>query len=294
MTQVKLKTGNYSDIKLISLLKNDMYVEKIYGKKTIIGAKSMPILFDYFLKYKKMANAIDLPICETSYEKIIYGSKNSYIVECQSYIKTNFEDYIKTSQDAQKLTLYIEQYLRIFGKIWKANFPIGVDPSIRNFGIDNDGDLKYFDFFPPHQKTGEKSYFIWPEPSVSDVPFFIKRYFTYSQVQVIYAHLLRHLVNHKLIKPRKIMELIRVILGNVASEHLKISEENKKRILSKPDPHDMDVIRLLACELAFEKKITHNQLNMIFKNTHISNQHILVSQQNLLLIIKTINKVYIS
>lgn len=285
----KLKSGNYCDIKLVTLLKNDIYVEKIYGKKTIIGAKFMPVLFSYFMKYRKMAESIDLPICDTSYEKIIQGSKNSYIVEFQSYIGTNFEDFLRNEQNPQILTLYIEKYLRIFQKIWKHNFPIGVDPSIRNFGIDNDGELKYFDFFPPHQKDLNSNYFLWPEPSVDDKAFFVKRYFTHDQVRVIYGQLLRHLANHRLISPQKVKTLISSILGATARDGLIISPILKKRVLEQPNPHDMDIIRMIACELCYEKKLTYNQLTMVFKNSHIQSNNILASQANLTMIVKILN-----
>jgi hypothetical protein len=290
MTVIKLKSGNYSDIKLISLLKSDIYVEKIYGKKTIIGTKITTTLFEYFLKYKKIAISIGLPICDTSYDRIIHGSKNSYFVEFQSYIPTNFEDFVRSIQDSRTLTLYVEKYLLFFYKILKAKFPIGADPSLRNFGINGDGDLIFFDFFPPHQKLANGGCFFWPAPSVIDKSFFIDRYFSTMQIRVIYAQLLRHLIIHKFISPQKLKDLIGTILGVDIVRMLTISEVVKNRILSKPNPHDMDIIRMIACELCFEKKITHNQLSMVFKNTHISNQNILPSQPTLEVITKILKK----
>jgi len=291
MAQIKLKTGNYSEIKLISLLKSDVYVEKIYGKKTIIGTKITSLLFEYLLKYKKTALSLGLPICDTTYDRIIHGSKNSYFVEFQSYIPTNFEDFIRNTQDSRTLTIYIEKYLTFFHKVMKADYPIGIDPSTRNFGIDGNGELIFFDFFPPHQKLTSNEYFLWPTPSITDRSFFISRYFSILQVRVIYGQLLRHLAHNKLLSPATLKHLIGSILGLESLKVLSISKTIKSRILSSPSPHDMDIIRILACELCFEKKITLNQLTMVFKNTHISNQNILNSQLSFAAITKILNKV---
>lgn len=292
MAQIKLKSGNHSFIKLVSLLKNDTYVEKIYGKKTIIGQKTIAVLFNYFLKYKKIAHSIELPICDTSYNKIIEGSKNSYIIEFQSYIGTNFEDFILKESNPRVVILYIEKYLLIFKKVWEANFPIGVDPLLRNFGIDADGELKYFDFFPPHQKISNAAYFFWPEPSIADRKFFIDRTFSCKQAQVIYLQLLRHLVVHRYMSPQELKHLICAVLGENTHKYLQISREMKMEALSKPHLHDIDLIRIITCELCYEKKITHNQLIMIFKYTHIGNQNILATPEKINTIVKMLKKVF--
>ncbi|MEK7079590.1 MAG: hypothetical protein AAB929_05965 [Patescibacteria group bacterium] len=292
MSHIKLKTGYYSDVRLVALLKNDVYVEKIYGKKVIISEQTSAVLFKYFQEYQQKARQLEINICETKYNKIIRGSIDtySYIVEFQTFIEKNFESLLLKEKNASTLKKYIVQYLVFFQKVWSANFPIALDPATRNFGIDEKGVLIFFDFFPPHQKKESSNYFLWPEPPLNDRKYFIQRYFTHQQVMVIYAQLIKCIVKNKYISPSEIRRLIKDVLGDIAYKIIIIPNSLRSKIIMDPLPQHMDTLRSIAGELCYENKISYNQLLSVYKNSHISGQNQLPTQNKLKLISNILRK----
>lgn len=292
MSQIKLKTGYYSDVRLVVLLKNDVYVEKIYGKKVLISEQISPVLFKRFQEYQQKARQLEINICETKYNKIIRGSINthSYIVELQTFIEKNFESLLLKEKDIPTLKKYIVQYLVFFQKIWRANFPIALDPATRNFGIDKKGILTFFDFFPPHQKIEKDNYFLWPEPPLSDKKYLIQRYFTTQQSMVIYAQLIKCIVKNKHISPAEVRQLISNVLGHEVCKIIAIPNSLRLKIIMNPLPLHMDTLRSIAGELCYENKISYNQLLSVYKNSHITGQNQLPTQNKLKLISNILRK----
>ena len=125
MSHIKLKTGYYSDVRLVALLKNDVYVEKIYGKKVIISEQTSAVLFKYFQEYQQKARQLEINICETKYNKIIRGSIDtySYIVEFQTFIEKNFESLLLKEKNASTLKKIYCSVFSIFSEGLECKFP---------------------------------------------------------------------------------------------------------------------------------------------------------------------------
>ena len=166
----------------------------------------------------------------------------------------------------------VDMYLAAYSKVWKAGFPISLDPPLANFCYDSDAQsLVYIDTMPPRRKVSEREYISeWPTPPEESREFIENRYFSHQQAQVIYLQIIR-LTSRMGIHHGVIKNMIREKLGEEAYAQIDFSEIQRERIMVQPQVTDADAIRILAAEALYESRLHQSIFDEIYKLTHIGN-----------------------
>lgn len=264
------------------------FLEKRYGPKA--GGFERQHAQDiacHIRTFTQTASEIGIPIAK-AIGHVIYKNGNIGKVDLAEYVpnigQTLLEVIKEQTASFKKAdaSVHFQQYLELFKRVWDADFPISLDPPLTNFCLDRGGGLWYVDCMPPRQRLDDGSYISeWPEPPPNeDKQFIIKRYFSPLQARVIYAQSLRNLLPLGF-SADEIKTSITNILGQKAEDAITISQEEEHRILTKPRPTDVDVLRILASEACDQKKLNKDDLKTVYTVCHIDIGGILPTPQKL-------------
>jgi hypothetical protein len=270
-TKKENNVGYYADITLSISHDRKVYIQKLFVKKFSIPTKKEALkLIQLQRSFQRKAKKIHVNIVPSKLTYIYDEVNNKHMyVEIQPCVGLNLHQAFRKAKTLDQLSNLLSHYLMQFQKVWQSNFSVTIDPVVDNFGIDSNGVVCYFDFFPPRQTLEDAHRFEWPEPPEETSSFIYARHFSVMQAQVIYGQLLRVLSLQKKISLTQIKTMIGEYLGIKAYEVIDLTPTEQLKILKNPQPFDSYAIRMIAGEYAYKGQLSQQDLKKIFKLTHI-------------------------
>ncbi len=265
------KSGWQAEVTVYATRTGKQFVKKIFGKKTnITGDFSVYELIRFQRSFQAKAKKIGIPIVPSKrFVKLQTGASHDSYIEIQRYIPQTFREVILGSKKQTDIHAYFHQFFAMYKKVWESGFLISLDPVIDNFGIDHDGTLRFFDYFPPFQTFTDSTYYVWPKPPEVFEKYFIQRYYSSVQAKVIYAQLLRVCVNTPLFSREHLLYFIHEYLGAEAVAHCTFHSKDIEKLLSNPTLQDVDNLRIIAGEMCLQGLCSSEDMNRIYALTHI-------------------------
>lgn len=248
------------------------YVAKHFGEPGEFTVQSATEMISSIKRFNEMASAIGVHIPELMGYALVNQPDDptikikEVVKNAGLDLKTLINDHEYSNED---ILGFIGGYLGEFHKVWDAGFPISLDPVPANFCVNADRKVTYVDGMPPRQRLPDRDLLSERphEPSYSQA-FIQARYFSPLQARVIYAQLLRA-TSEREIDPAILREMIGEHLGPLAKSLVDIKPKMRKEVLSKPDEGDVDILRILAAEAAYEGKLTKDEVKALFSLVHI-------------------------
>lgn len=261
---------------------NREYIKKTFGKLyQLSSTKAITDLIRKEKEFQEKAKSLDIPIVPSQHYYIMPSDRNTHVyIEIQKYMKYNFHDALLHAKTSDVLYVLLAQYLSSLQKSWQSEFLVSLDPVVRNFGIDEDGVVRYFDFFPPRQRLDDGSYFEWPKPEEGAREIMYMRYFTSGQAQVIYSQLLRVLQIERVLTLTEIKQLIGGYLGSEAYHMIDLPSSYREKIITQPAPSDVDALRIIAAEMCYREELSQESMSVVYKLTHISQDNTLPKRKD--------------
>ncbi len=278
-------SGFHSVISSVMSSQGTELLMKQYGQKAhgFEQSHAMDIAM-HMRSFAAIAAEIGVPVSQT---KGHYIEKNGHpgkvnLVEVVSPagadLRVSFGDPNTTNEE---VLTDISQYLDLFRTVWDAGFPISLDPPPANFCKDATGTMWYVDTMPPRQKLEDGSVISeWPTPPEQSRDFIDQRYFTPMQARVIYPQLLRAIEGRDILFDR-IKFAIGIHLGMEAFRLIDITGDQRERLLSAPNPQDVDLLRIIAAEEKHKGSLSHEDFHEIYHLTHIGIGGILPDQDDI-------------
>jgi len=236
--------------------------------------------------FTKIAHDIGIPVAPTI-GHVIYDNGHKERVDLAEYVPNigpTLLDAMKkqiTSGNKKDALSNFQEYLRLFQRVWEADFPISLDPPLTNFCMDRDNHIWYVDCMPPRQRLHDGTYISeWPEPSVENEQFIIDRYFSPKQARVIYAQTLRNLLPLGF-SGSEIKTTIADVLGPQAENVITMLPEERQRVLTDPVSTDVDFLRILASEACDQNRLSADRVKTVYSICHIGIGGILPSSLEL-------------
>ncbi len=285
--------GTHAKISMGYSTYNRPIVIKTFGKIDKIATEEKAVeLIQYHKRYQQIGLEIGISI-NPSFDIYITENKNktrAYINEIQPYVKTNLAELLSNLSTEEEILPILKKYFLMLKRVWDNNFIISLDPPLSNFGFDENNVMKYFDFYPAYQKKEDGSYFIWPHPHINspELLFLENRYFKSTQIWMIYAQLMKVFSKKKAISIDKVKNLVGAYLGNEAYILIDYKKIRIEKILNTIKPVTGDLLRVIACNMCFENKISCSQLFKIFELTHIDAENKLPSIEKLFSVVNII------
>lgn len=290
-------TGFHAEIFRGQLPDSNEYLSKHYGKKSQRGFEPPYAmeLIRHMRTFVAKADAIGIPIAVP----FGYYVENNHVpglvnlVEAVRTVGPDLREIILDPQTTDRQVIgYLREYLSLFRASWKSGFAISLDPPPANFCIGKNKKLHFIDCMPPRQKLGASRMLSeMPDPPENTRAFIEARYFSPLQARVIYAQLLRTLADRVQITPQVVKELIKKELGREAYDAISIDDQTKRRVCAHPQSTDVDILRILAAEALYERKITKDELAVVYKAAHIDTGGILPEAKTLVQAARILKKV---
>lgn len=287
------KSGWQAEVIVYKTKSGKKFVKKIFGKKTkITGDFSVDELIRFQRSFQAKARKIGIPIVPSKhFVKLETGVTHDSYIEVQRCIPQTFREVILNSTKKKDIHAYFHQFFAMYKKVWESNFLISLDPVIDNFGIDHDGTLRFFDYFPPFQMFTDSTYYVWPKPPVTFEKYLIQRYYSSLQAKVIYAQLLRVCVHTPLFSRDHLLYFIREYLGKDALGHCTFRSPDIEKILSNPTLQDVDNLRIIAGEMCLRGLCAPEIMTKVYALTHIPGDNSLPDIGNILVAAEYIRRI---
>ncbi len=273
-------TGFHSTIREVAVgsgtdVPQRSFLEKRYGPKAQgFDFDRATEIVHHMRNFGALAADIGIPVVMAT-GHVIYDNGHPNKVDLTEYVPNVGPNLLQVmgkhaaEDNIPQASKLFDRYLSLFKQVWDSDFRISLDPPLTNFCVDGQDNLWYVDCMPPRQKLSDGTYISeWPTPPVDNEQFIIDRYFSPHQARIIYAQALRSLLDLGF-STDSIKTSVIANLGTRAEHAIELTQNERKRLLTNPQPTDVDLLRILASEAYGEKSIDKSRLGDIYKLCHI-------------------------